>query len=151
MSASRAIVRRLPFMTLIVVGVIHLLPLSGALGSSQLQSLYGLTFDDPNTLILMRHRAVLFGLVGFFLVYAAFRPAFQSAAFVGGLVSTTSFLWLARVTDGHNASLGRIVVVDWLALGLLIVGVAGRRYSRSRSQTRPDGRTASRRTHRASE
>jgi uncharacterized BrkB/YihY/UPF0761 family membrane protein len=128
-------VRHLPFVTLMIVGVIHLLPLSGALGASHLQSLYGLTFDDPNAVILMRHRAVLFGLVGFFLVYAAFRPAFQSAAFVGGLVSTISFLWLTRLTGGHNASLGRVVVVDWLALGLLIVGVAGRQYSRSRSRT----------------
>jgi hypothetical protein len=123
-------VRHLSSVTLVVVGVIHLLPLSGVLGPAQLQSLYGLAFDDPNALILMRHRAVLFGLVGLFLVYAAFRPAFQAAAFAGGLVSVISFLWLASVTNGYNASVGRVVVVDWFALSLLVVGLAG--YIRSR-------------------
>jgi len=49
---------------LIVVGVIHLLPLSGVLGSARLGALYGVPIDDPNLEILMRHRAVLFGLLG---------------------------------------------------------------------------------------
>jgi hypothetical protein len=100
------------------------------LGAATLESLYGVAFSDPNAVILMRHRAVLLGLVGLFLVYAAFRPAFQSAAFAGGLISVVSFLWLVGVSGGHNASLGRVIGADWLALGLLIVGIAGRWYSR---------------------
>ena len=80
---------------LIVVGVIHLLPLSGALGSERLTSLYGLDFKEENLEILMRHRAVLFGLLGAFMVYAAFRPAYQTIAFVGGFISVLSFLYLA--------------------------------------------------------
>ena len=32
---------------LMIVGVIHLLPLSGVLGSKQLEILYGLSFSDP--------------------------------------------------------------------------------------------------------
>ncbi len=118
--------RHLSAATLVIAGVIHLLPLSGVLGPAQLTSLYGIAFDDPNAIILMRHRAVLFGLVGLFLVYAAFRPAFQPAAFAGGLVSVVSFLWLAGVTGGYNASLSRVIAADWLALALLIVGGAGR-------------------------
>lgn len=124
--------RYLSSVTLVVVGVIHLLPLSGVLGAAQLQSLYGLTFDDPNALILMRHRAVLFGLIGLFLVYAAFRPAFQPAAFAGGLVSVVSFLWLAGITGGHNASLGRVIAADWFALGLLMIGIGSEMYKRSK-------------------
>ena len=65
---------------LIVVGVIHLLPLSGVLGGAQLFSLYGVPVDDPNLEILMRHRAVLFGLLGVFLVYAAFKPSLGRSA-----------------------------------------------------------------------
>jgi hypothetical protein len=126
--------RHLASVTLVAVGVIHLLPLFGVLGTAQLESLYGLAFDDPNAAIFMRHRAVLFGLVGFFLVYAAFRPAFQPAAFAGGLVSVVSFLWLAGMTGEHNASIGRVIVVDWLALGLLIFGLAGRVYIASRAK-----------------
>ena len=126
--------RHLSSVTLVIVGVIHLLPLSGVLGPAQLLSLYGIAFGDPDAVILMRHRAVLFGLVGLFLVYAAFRPAFQPAAFAGGVVSVVSFLWLAGVTGGYNASLNRVIVVDWLALTLLVVGIAGKAYFRGRSK-----------------
>lgn len=83
---------------LVVVGIIHLLPLSGVLGGERLASLYGLAFDDPNLAILMRHRAVLFGLLGLFLVYAAFKPALQAMAFTAGFVSVLSFLSLAYGT-----------------------------------------------------
>ena len=47
---------------LTVVAVINLLPLSGVLGTDRLHALYGVSFDEPNLAILMRHRAVLFGL-----------------------------------------------------------------------------------------
>lgn len=108
---------------LIVVGVIHLLPLSGVLGSSQLTNLYGVSFDEPNTLILMRHRAVLFGILGVFLFYAAFRRQLQMLAFVAGLVSIVSFLLIAGTAESYNAQLARVVVADWVALGCLVCGV----------------------------
>lgn len=109
---------------LVVVGIIHLLPLSGVLGAERLAALYGLPFDDPNLAILMRHRAVLFGLLGLFLVYAAFQPALQALAFVTAFASVASFLWLAWSVGGYNAPLQRVVVADWVALGCLIVGGA---------------------------
>lgn len=49
---------------LIIVGTIHILPLSGVVGGARLASLYGMSFDEPNLAILMQHRAVLFGLLG---------------------------------------------------------------------------------------
>jgi hypothetical protein len=109
---------------LVVVGIIHLLPLSGVLGSGRLASLYGISLPEPNVIILMRHRAVLFGLLGVFMLFAAFRPALQSAAFVAGFVSVVSFLWLAFSVGGYNAEIGRVVVADIVALVCLVVGVA---------------------------
>lgn len=114
--------RHLVSAMLVVVGVIHLLPLSGVLGSERLAALYGLPFDETNLAILMRHRAVLFGLLGLFLCFAAFRPAWQTIAFVAGFVSVVSFLWLARSTGGYNALVARVVVADIVALVCLIIG-----------------------------
>lgn len=114
--------RHLVSAMLVVVGVIHLLPLSGVLGSERLAALYGLSFDETNLAILMRHRAVLFGLLGLFLCFAAFRPAWQTIAFVAGFVSVVSFLWLARSTGGYNALVARVVVADIVALVCLIIG-----------------------------
>ena len=117
---------------LVIVGVIHLLPLSGVFGHERLASLYGLSFSEPNLAILMRHRAVLFGLLGLFLVLAAFRPGLQPVAFVAGFASVISFLWLAWSVGGYNAQVGRVVVADLVALVCLIVGAAAYVYAGSR-------------------
>jgi hypothetical protein len=109
---------------LVAVAVIHLLPLSGALGSARLTALYGISFDEPNLAILMRHRAVLFGLLGAFLLLAAFRPAYQLAALIAGFVSVVSFLYLAWSVGNHNAQIGRVFVADLVALACLVIGAA---------------------------
>jgi hypothetical protein len=44
---------------LLIVALIHVLPLAGVLGAAKLSSLYGITVQDPNLEILMRHRTVL--------------------------------------------------------------------------------------------
>ena len=101
-------------------GLIHLLPLAGVLGAESLARLYALPFEDPSLQILMRHRAVLFGLLGALLVAAAFRPALRPLAFMAGLASVLSFLVLAGAVGGYNAALARVVAADWIALACLL-------------------------------
>lgn len=115
--------RHIVTLALIIVALIHLLPLSGAMGGERLAALYGMAFDEPNLAILMRHRAVLFGLLGIFLLVAAFRRAFQPMGFVAGFASVLSFLWLAWSAGEYNAAIGRVVVADVVALACLIVGL----------------------------
>lgn len=105
-----------------VVGIIHLLPLGGVLGSERLASLYGFQVNDPNLEILMRHRAVLFGVLGGFMVFAAFKPAYQTIAFLGGFISVLSFLWLAWSVGRYNEHVARVFVADVAALACLVVG-----------------------------
>lgn len=109
---------------LMLVGVIHLLPLAGVLGAERLASLYGLPFNEANITILMRHRAVLFGLLGAFFLWAAFVPDLQAMAFIAGYVSVVSFLWLAWSQGGHNAAIQRVVIADGVALICLVIGFA---------------------------
>ena len=52
---------------LIVAGLIHFLPVAGVIGAHQLESMYALPFDERNLAILMRHRAVMLGLLGGFV------------------------------------------------------------------------------------
>ena len=117
--------RSLISLMLIITGIIHLLPLSGVLGVERLSVIYGMAFSDPNLVILMRHRAVLFGLLGLFFIAAAFKPAWQPLAFVAGFTSVVSFLWLAWSVGGYNAQLGRVVIADIVALGCLTIGSIG--------------------------
>lgn len=109
-------------LALLAVGVIHLIPLSGVLGPEHLARLYGAAPSDPSALILMRHRAVLFGIVGGVCVLAAFKPALQWLALALGSFSVVSFLWLAWSTGGFNAHLQRVVLADVLALLCLAAG-----------------------------
>jgi uncharacterized BrkB/YihY/UPF0761 family membrane protein len=117
---------------LLVVGIIHVLPLSGAVGSERLAALYGIGFAEPNITILMRHRAILFGLLGVFILYAAFRPALQPMAFLAGLVSVVSFLWLAWSVGGYNELVGRVVLADIVALVCLILGSLAYAFTRKK-------------------
>ena len=108
---------------LVIVAVIHLLPLSGALGSERLAVLYGLPISEPNLVILMRHRAVLFGILGFFFLFAAFRPAYQAVALMIAFLSVVSFLWLAASTGGYNVQIARVFKADIVALLCIIIGI----------------------------
>jgi len=108
---------------LLVAGIIHLLPLAGVLGGERLNALYGLALDEPNLQILMRHRAVLFGLLGALLVAAAFIPGLRSLALIGGLLSVISFLLLAWSAPLYNEALRRVVVADWVALACLLLAL----------------------------
>jgi hypothetical protein len=106
---------------LVIAGVIHLLPLPGVFGASQLTRLYGVPFDDPNLVILMRHRAVLFGLLGLFLIYAAWQTDLVTIALAAGLISALSFILLAWSVGGYNPAISRIVIADWIAVACLVV------------------------------
>ena len=108
----------------IVVGIIHFLPLSGAISAGRLSKLYGVSFQDPNLVILMRHRAVLFGLLGAFFFYAAAQPAIQAPAFVAGFISVGSFIGLAKAEAGYNTAIGRVVAADLVAAVCLVAGLS---------------------------
>lgn len=107
---------------LLLVALIHVLPLAGVLGAAKLSSLYGLSVQDPNLEILMRHRAVLFGLLAAFLAYAAFHRPLHGLALVAGGVSVVSFLVLAAMVGSYNTAISTVVKAD--VAGLVLLGVA---------------------------
>ena len=91
------------------------------LSAEQLSVLYGLSFEEPNIEILMRHRSVLFGILGVFLLFSAFKPKFHIYALIAASVSVISFLYIAWSVGGYNAQLGRVYRVDVIALLCLVV------------------------------
>ena len=113
---------------LVLAGIIHLLPLPGVFGADRLLALYGVPLQDANLIILMRHRAVLFGLLGGFLIYAAFKPVLQPTAFIAGLISVVSFLLIAWSVGEYNDAVRNIVIADAVALIALLVAAACSRF-----------------------
>ncbi len=107
----------------VVVGIVNVLPAMGVLGAPQLGSLYGLSFEGGDLVLLMRHRAVLLGLVGGLLVAAAFKPSLRLAAGAMGLASMLSFVVLALPPGSYGASIQRVVWVDVVAILVLVVAL----------------------------
>jgi hypothetical protein len=59
---------------------------------------------------------VLFGLLGLFLLYAAFQSSLQAFAIVGGLVSVVSFIVIAWSVGEYNGSVRKVVIADIIAV-----------------------------------
>jgi hypothetical protein len=107
---------------LVIVGIIHVIPVIGVFGASALSNLYGVFFRDHNLLILMMHRAVLFGLLGGFFIYAAFTPFLQGLAYLISTVAVVSFLWISLAVGNYNGKVWKIVTVDVFALLCILIG-----------------------------
>lgn len=118
---------------LLIVAFIHALPLVGVTGAAKLTQLYGIDVQDPSLELLLRHRAVLFGLLAAFLAYAAFRPELHRLALIAGLISVASFLVLARLASAYNPELSAVVRADWLALVLLAAGAVAHQWPLAKS------------------
>jgi hypothetical protein len=107
-----------------LAGLINLIPAVGVVSTARLQALYRIPIEGADLGILMRHRAVLFGLVGGFMIYAAFDPSLWWPACLFGLISMASFILLAMITGGYNAALRKVVWVDVAGIAVLLLAAA---------------------------
>ncbi len=117
---------------LLVAGIIHLLPVPGVMGVSTLARLYGIEVNDPNTAVLLQHRALLFGVLGVLMLTAVALPWLRVTALCVGLFSTASFVAVALAVGGYNAAIGRVVAADVVASVLLAAGLAAQWWSAPR-------------------
>ncbi len=107
---------------LVAVGLMNLYPITGVISADALTNLYGVAIVDNDLLILMRHRAVMLGIIGIFMVIAAFRPNLQSAAIIAGLTSMMAFVVLALGTGDSGELVNKVMLADVLgSLALIIV------------------------------
>ena len=107
----------------IVVGVINFVPVLGVMGAYPLDKLYEVGVLNDDVRLLMQHRAALFGIVGGFILFAAFVPGYRPAATVAAYVSMGSFVLLWLNSSLSNVALQKIFWVDIVAIGLLTAGV----------------------------
>jgi hypothetical protein len=77
-----------------------------------LTDLYGSNFESPDIHTLMRHRAVMLGLIGGLMLFAAFRSSLQLLAATVGLVSMSSFVFLAYSSGEIGPEIGKVAIAD---------------------------------------
>jgi len=108
---------------LVLVALIHLPPVLGVLGVTKMERAYGVGIAGPDLALLMRHRALMFGLLGGFMLAAVFVPALQPWALGMALLAAGGFVLLAWATPGRNARLVRVAWVDAAAVVFALVGL----------------------------
>jgi len=108
---------------LVVVGLINFVPVLGVISTQRLESAYSVTLAGNDIAILMRHRALLFGILGTFILYSAFVPFYQSAAMTMGGVSMVGFAMLMLSAGGYNEALGKVLFIDIVGILFLLAAV----------------------------
>lgn len=107
----------------LAASLINLAPMVG-LRPDQLSRLYGVQIADADVQLLMQHRALLFGIVGGWLLAAVFVPSLRTAAAAAGLVSMGGFVVQSWLSGTSNPLLLRIAWIDCAAFVLLLTGAA---------------------------
>jgi len=103
----------------LIAAAINLAPLVGAISAERMAAAYGVDLSDPSLQILMRHRAMLFGVVGGLLAAMAFRPRLRAVGYVAGFSSMLSFLLIAWWVGGYAAPIQRVILLDVIGIAAL--------------------------------
>lgn len=117
---------------LVLAGIINLLPVVGMAGAAWLRSLYGLEIRSLDLEILLRHRAVLFGIVGGLLLVAVFRPGLRDVAVLVAGASMMSFIVIALLVGGYGPAIRKVVIVDIVGILAIVPAIVARSASSSR-------------------
>ena len=107
----------------IAAALIHVPPVVGALGPERVTAMYGVRADSPELALLLRHRAILFGILAGLLIACAWITDLRPAALTAALVSDTTFLALAHPATALNDPVRRVVRADIVSIALLLAAV----------------------------
>ena len=108
--------------TLLIAGGINILPAILAFLPEKISKSYGIEVPNVNFELLLRHRAVLFAIVGGLMIYSAISKKYYSISVTVGLVSMISFIMLYFLINGVNPELKKVMKIDLVATIVLIVG-----------------------------
>ena len=108
--------------TLLITGGINLLPAFLAFSTQKIADAYGIEIPNENYELLLRHRAVLFGIVGGLMIYSAVSKKQYTLSVTAGLTSMISFVILFFLMNEINLELEKVMKIDVAAIILLLVG-----------------------------
>ena len=108
---------------LLVAGLINFIPVLGILSGERIAQAYGVDIQGNDLTLLLRHRALLFGLIGGFLLYSLFAPSMQWPAIIMATISMLGFLYLAWDLAPVNEQITKVVIADLVALACVVIAV----------------------------
>jgi hypothetical protein len=109
--------------TLFIAGLINLLPSMLAFLPDKIAKSYGIEMPNPSNELLLRHRAILFGIIGGLLIFSAITKKYYEVSTIAGLISMTSFILLYFLIDkGVSPELKKVMIIDIIATVILLIG-----------------------------
>ncbi len=107
-----------------LIGLINFLPVLAMFSLEQLSQAYAVDIVGNDLEVLMRHRALLFGILGGFVFFSLFKPIYRMPALIMTGLSMIGFLILVWTIGGVNSALIQITVIDFIGLLCLILALA---------------------------
>ena len=110
--------------TLFIAGLINLLPAMLAFLPYKISKSYGIDIPNSNYELLLRHRAILFGIIGGLMIFSTIVKKHYEIATTAGLVSMISFIILYfLIGKGINSELKKVMMIDVVATVILCIGL----------------------------
>jgi hypothetical protein len=108
---------------LFISGIINILPSLLAFLPDKISKSYGIDIPNSNYELLLRHRAILFGIIGGFMIYSAIVKKYYELSTIAGLVSMASFIILYfLIGKDINKELKKVLMIDLVATVILCIG-----------------------------
>ncbi|OYU92913.1 MAG: hypothetical protein CFE21_18515 [Bacteroidetes bacterium B1(2017)] len=109
--------------TLFIAGLINILPAILGFLPEKIAKSYGIEIPNANYELLLRHRAILFGIIGGLLIYSSLAKKHYELSTIAGLVSMVSFIILYFLIGKNiNSELKKVMMIDLFATVILCVG-----------------------------
>lgn len=115
--------KRLVSVLYLVVGLINFTPVLGILGQERLAKFYGVKVTSPDLLLLLQHRALLFGIIGGLILVSVVRHELRKLAATMGFISMVGYIILAFSVGAVNDALIKVAYYDIGALFLLMAAL----------------------------
>ena len=113
----------LPIVALACVAAAHLLPSLGMFGSSLFRRIYGSAAMSPETELLLRHRAAMFGVLTVMSIAAIFVESWRTPTLLFALGSITALIVLWLISGVRGREVKRVALVDILLVPIVVAGL----------------------------
>ena len=108
---------------LFISGIINILPSLLAFLPDKISKSYGIEIPNANYELLLRHRAILFEIIGGLMIYSAIVKKYYELSTIAGLVSMTSFIILYfLIGKDISQELKKVMLIDLVATVILCIG-----------------------------
>lgn len=122
--------------SLVLVGLINLAPVMGVFSAQQMAEAYGVAINQSEMVVLLKHRALLFGLLGGFTLFAVFVRSLQLPALLMSGLSMSGFALLMHFESVTSPAMQRILMFDYVGLVFWLLAVFAYTMNRSRGNDR---------------